>query len=267
MEPATKQLLSDNCDAPLTVHNNIEQMKDPVSIVTNEDCMVMMGRYPDKYFDLAICDPPYFSGPEKRKYYGKEFSSHGVKRIEYKPLENSWSVPDEKYYQELLRVSKHQIIWGINYYNFSDVPVGRIVWDKCSEESSFSDCELASCSKIKSVRIFRYMWKGMMQGSGIRNGAKMQGNKDLNEKKIHPTQKPLALYYWLLKKYGTKGDNILDTHLGSGGSRIAAYKLGFNFYGCELDEHYFIGQEARFKKAIAEPLFDQVKLIQERLFD
>lgn len=223
-----------------------------ISHVENIDNMKFMAGYPDGYFDLAIVDPPYFSGPEKRKYYGNEFSGHGVKRIEYKPLLNTWAVPGRDYFDELLRVSKNQIIWGVNYYGVSLPAVGCIVWDKVNDASSFSDCEIAYCSLIKSVRIFRYMWAGMMQGCGDGTSKKMQGNKDLNEKKIHPTQKPVALYTWLLKNYAKPGETILDTHLGSGSSRIAAYDLGFDFYACELDKDYYEAQEKRFKNHISQ---------------
>lgn len=188
---------------------------------------------------IAIVDPPYFSGPEKRKYYGKAISSHGVKRIEYQPLQKSWDIPDKHYFDELIRVSKNQIIWGINYYDVLLPSSGRIIWDKVNDASSFSDCEIAYCSIINSVRVFRYMWSGMMQGCGSGSSKKMQGNKKLHEKKIHPTQKPVALYKWLLDKYAKQGDKILDTHLGSGSIAIACYDFGFDLTGCEISESYF----------------------------
>lgn len=211
----------------------------PFSNVYNEDCLPAMRKMKDKQFDLLIADPPYFSGPEKRKFYGSEFSGHGVKRRDYVPLEESWEVPDNEWYQQAIRVSKHQIIFGINYFNtFQQVPVGRIIWDKHNDNSSFSNCEIASCSKIKVVRIFRFMWRGMMQGSEA-NGSKMEGNKLLNQKKIHPTEKPLQLYKWLLKKFAEPGDSILDTHMGSAISRVAAFRMGFDYTGYELNKHYF----------------------------
>lgn len=198
----------------------------------NCDCMEYMKELSDNYFDLAIVDPPYFSGPEKRFFYGKAIPNNGIKRIQYAPLEQSWNIPDNNYYQELKRVSKNQIIWGINYFNtFNSIPAGRIVWDKVNEGSSFSNCEIASCSLINTVRIFRYMWRGMMQGRGNGTCMSMQGNKSLNEKKIHPTQKPIALYKWLLHHYAKEGYKILDTHLGSGSSAIAAYQWGGGICG------------------------------------
>lgn len=140
----------------------------------NMDCMEGMKQFPDKYFDIAITDPPYFSGPERRGYYGRKVSPIGVQR-HYEPSEN-WEVPGEDYFRELERVSKHQIIWGCNYFDWN-FPTGRIVWDKCNGSNSFSDCEIASCSLHDSVRLFRYMWNGMMQGKSIEEGWIQQGNK------------------------------------------------------------------------------------------
>ena len=213
----------------------------------NIDCMEYMKSLPDKAFDLAIADPPFFSGPDRRNFYGQQVSGTGVKRVDYGRSEH-WEIPTEAFYEELRRVSKNQIIWGINYFDFKDVPVGRIVWNKCNNSSTFSDCEIASCSMINSVRMFTYMWNGMLQGKSISNGDVAQGNQAMKEKKIHPTQKPIALYSWLLKKFAKHGDRILDTHLGSGSSRIAAYELGYDFVGCEKDEVYFKKEEERFRE-------------------
>ena len=210
----------------------------------NMDCMEGMKEFPDQYFDLAIVDPPYFSGPEKRIYYGRKVSPIGVKR-NYRQIDD-WSVPSEEYFRELQRVSKHQIIWGCNYFNFP-FSSGRIVWDKCNGGNFFSDAEIAFCSLHDSVRLFRYMWNGMNQGKSIDEGYVMQGNKKLNEKRIHPTQKPVALYQWILSKYAKQGDKILDTHLGSGSSRIACYNGGYDFWGYEIDKEYFEKQEQRFE--------------------
>lgn len=212
----------------------------------NCDCNEYMKTLEDKSIDLAIVDPPYFSGPEKRKFYGREFSNHGVRRINYRPLKNSWMVPDEGYFKELERVSKNQIVWGFNYYDYKFSGTGALVWDKVNDHSSFSDCELAYCSCIDSTRIFRYMWAGMMQGTGDGTSKKMQGNKEMNEKKFHPTQKPVALYKWLLKNYAKEGDKILDTHLGSGSIAIACHDYKFDLVGCELDKDYYEAALKRF---------------------
>ena len=223
----------------------------------NMDCMDAMAGMMDNYFDLAIVDPPYFSGPEKRGYYGQSKSTIGVKRVNYIKTE-TWQLPDKSYYDELVRVSRNRIIWGINYFDFIAAP-GRIVWDKCNPGTTFSDCELASCSLHDSVRMFRYMWNGMLQGESIAHGQTMQGNKKLNEKRIHPTQKPVNLYKWLLKTYAQKGDTILDTHLGSGSSRIAAHDMGFDFVGYEKDGTHFEAQELRFKHHVQQQSIFQPK--------
>ena len=147
-------------------------------------------------------------------------------------------MPGKEYFDELLRVSKNQIIWGVNYFDYS-FGSGRIVWDKVNGQSSFSDCELAYCSLHDSTRLFRYMWNGMMQGKSISEGHIQQGNKKLNEIRIHPTQKPINLYRWLVQKYARKGDKILDTHVGSASSLIAFEEAGFEYVGFEKDPIMF----------------------------
>ena len=208
-----------------------------MSIFENIDCMELMKRYSDKHFDLAIVDPPYFQGPNRKKYYGNEINKLNIKRKDYTVIE-SWEVPTKEYFDELFRVSKHQIIWGCNYYDHQFGP-GRIIWDKVNGDSSFSDCEIAYCSLHDSVRQFRYMWNGFMQGKSIAEGHVMQGNKKLNEKRIHPTQKPVDLYLWILKTYAQKGWKALDTHVGSASSLIACEELGFEYVGSELDVGMF----------------------------
>lgn len=132
-------------------------------------------------------------------------------------------------------------------------------FEKVNGDSSFSDCEEAYCSFHDSIRLFRFMWNGAMQGKSCTEGWIMQGDKSKNETRIHQTQKPIALYEWLLKNYAKPGDKILDTHLGSGSSRIAAYKQGFDFYGFEIDPDYFMDADKRFRESIAMPLFDSVE--------
>lgn len=203
--------------------------------VKNEDCMIAMSRYPDKFFDLAIVDPPYFSGPEKREFFGSKVSKIGVQRIYNKSA--AWNVPDFNYFAELSRVSKNYIIWGCNYYD-TVFHSGRIVWDKVNDSSDYSDCELAATNIFDHVRIFRFMWNGMLQGSNA-DGRLMEGNKSKNEKRIHPTQKPVQLYKWLLKNYAKPGDKILDTHGGSMSSVIACLEMGFDIWCYELDPDYY----------------------------
>lgn len=212
----------------------------------NIDCMEGMKNIPDKYFDLAIVDPPYFKGPNVRGFYGRRINKLNIKRHDYKNID-TWNIPDKKYFKELLRVSKNQIIWGINYFDINLGP-GRIIWDKVNGSSSYSDCEIAYCSLYDSVRIFRYMWNGMNQGKSISEGWIMQGNKKLNEKRIHPTQKPVLLYKWLLMSYAKSGYRILDTHVGSASSLIACHDLGYEYLGFEKDKDIFILASNRLKE-------------------
>jgi len=218
----------------------------PISEVYLGDCMDYMRQFPDNYFGLAIPDPPYFTGPEKRLYYGNEVNKLNIKRKDY-PIISEWIVPTSEFFDEVIRVSKNQIIWGCNYFQYQFGP-GRIIWDKCNGESSFSDCEIAYCSFHDSVRMFKFMWNGMLQGKDRFDGATMQVNKKLKEFKIHQTQKPVELYKWCFERYLNSGDKILDTHLGSQSSRIAAYDLQFEFYGSELNETHFDNGCERFER-------------------
>lgn len=220
-----------------------------ISKTYNVDCMKAMADYPDKYFDLAVVDPPYFSGPERRGFYGSKVSPIGVHR-DY-PISPEWIVPNEDYFKELLRISKNYIVWGCNYFDFHFAP-GRIVWDKCNGSSSFSDAEIAATNCHDSTRLYKFMWNGMQQGKSSAEGHIMQGNKKLNEVRIHPTQKPVALYEWIFSKYAKPGYKVLDTHLGSGSSRIAAHDAGLEFIGFEIEPHYFDAQEERFQNHISQ---------------
>ena len=233
----------------MDIGRNSYDLKHPESIYINADCMGWLEVFPDRYFDIAVVDPPYFSGPEKRRYYGRKISPIGVQR-HYEPSPE-WEVPGKDYFDELMRVSKHQIIWGCNYFDYPFGP-GRIIWDKCNGGSSFSDCEIAYCSLHDSVRLFRYMWNGMMQGKDIHNGHVQQGDKRLNEKRIHPTQKPVNLYRWIIQRYIKPGWKILDTHVGSASSLIAYHGAGLHFVGFEKDEHMYQRSMERYKTETAQ---------------
>lgn len=215
----------------------------------NMDCMGGMKEFPDNYFDIAVVDPPYFNGPEKRGFYGRRISPIGVQRVYQKSAE--WTVPKKEYFGELFRVSKNQIIWGCNYFDYH-FPSGRIVWDKCNGNTDFSDCEIAACSFHDSVRLFRYMWNGMFQGKSIEEGYIQQGNKKKNEKRIHPTQKPVLLYRWLFDRYAERGMKLLDTHVGSASSLIAAHDTGLQYVGFELDEYYYKISKERLERHTAQ---------------
>jgi site-specific DNA-methyltransferase (adenine-specific) len=225
------------------------------------DCMEVMRQYSDGYFDIAIVDPPYFDGPNKSGYYGKGYSNLGVKAANYYAEIEAWAVPEADYFAELQRVSRHQIIWGANHFanRFNSASPSWIVWDKLNGASSFADAELAYCSMDCAVRVFRYVWAGMHQGQ-------YGGNKSLNEPRIHPTQKPVALYEWLLDNYAKAGQRVLDTHLGSGSSAIAARTRGFEFVGAELDQYHFESACSRIEKAAAQgQLFAPEPMKQEQV--
>lgn len=192
------------------------------------DCMDFMRKVPDGWYDLAVVDPMYIMPAQ---YYcpGSDTASNGVKRKNIKQARQLSKVKpvDMNYYNELIRVSKEQIIWGINTLSFP-VGSGRVIWDKQNVSSSFSDAEIASCSSIVGVRIFRYTWNGFIQE-----------NMKEKEKRIHAFQKPVALYKWLFSKYAKLGQRLLDTHGGSMSSGIAALEMGCEIDICELDETYF----------------------------
>ena len=220
------------------------------------DCMQGMKEFPDKYFDLAIVDPPYGrkehggrnrSGYVRQKNGSKIFVKDG--QYENRKWDN-WP-PSEEYFNELMRVSKNQIIFGCNYFDYPLIG-GRIVWDKCNDGSDQSDAEIAYCSMNDRIDIFRYMWRGMFQGKSITEGTIQQGNKRLNEKRIHPTQKPIALYEWLLNRYAKPNDIILDTHVGSASSLIACYNTNHKFVGFELDEYYYKVSKQRLDTEMAQ---------------
>lgn len=222
----------------------------------NLDCMEAMAEMPDKAFALAIVDPPYGIDCD---LWGSGGSKPELRTANKTPKKWDGLRPSEEYFQELRRVSVNQIIWGGNHFADLLPPTSAfVVWDKqIIEGVSLGDCELAWSSFPTRVRKFTLQWCGYLRGSE-RGG----GNR------IHPTQKPIALYKWLLTNYAKPGQRILDTHLGSGSSRIAAYDLGFDFTGYELDKDYFDAQEERFARHIAQPkLFSpQVTVAQEQLF-
>lgn len=198
--------------------------------IYNEDNMTLMARYPDNYFDLAIVDPPYGINIQKMNYI-KSPKGGVAKRKDYTSIGN-WDseIPKQEYFDELFRVSKNQIIWGGNYFN---LPLTKswIIWDKKTEDkysNDFADCELAWNSFDKPAKMVRYLWSGMLQPD--------MKNK---QKRIHPTEKPIQLYKWLLEKYANPNFKILDTHLGSGSIAIACHDYNFELTACELDKNYF----------------------------
>lgn len=222
--------------------------------------MEYMRGLPDKAFDLAIVDPPYGIGVSKLAYTqadNRECTQKNGRKLRVRKLfyeHKDWdnNIPSMEYFFELRRVSKDQIVWGWNYYEI-DWGAGRIKWDKLQPDGvSFNSFEYAFCSKIDYEITFEYLWAGMQQAKSLVEPLTQQGNKSLNEKRIHPTQKPVNLYRWLLHNYANEGDKILDTHLGSGSSAIAAHKMGFDFVGCEIDIDYYNAAVKRFKEQTAQ---------------
>jgi site-specific DNA-methyltransferase (adenine-specific) len=197
--------------------------------------MEYMATLKDKAFDLAIVDPPYGIGADK-KNSGLELKSRKSASLSKDYGKQRWDndIPTDKYFIELKRVSVNQIVWGNNFFGLRG---GAIYWHKEVTMPTYSDGEIAYCSLINSVRFFRYAWHGMIQE-----------NMKNKEFRIHPTQKPVALYQWLLKNYAKQGDKILDTHLGSGSSAIACDIMGFDFVGIEIDADYYKAALDRFNR-------------------
>ena len=206
--------------------------------ITNEDNMELMARYPDKYFDLAIIDPPYQNNDAIGIKDNTGVKKQATKRTNYKQFENI--APTPEYWKELKRISKNQIVWGGNYFGLKG---GVIAWNK--NGTAFGEGEIAICTTHNSVRFFEYTWNGMLQEN--------MKNKEI---RIHPTQKPIALYAWILKKYAKKGDKILDTHGGSLSIACAIHKVNsidkmdLSLVACELDKDYFESSIQRVKAAL-----------------
>lgn len=209
------------------------KLTDKITI-TNEDNMKLMSRYPDNYFDLAIVDPPYGIGMDGGKI-GKG------KNLAKKNWDNQ--TPNKEYFDDLFRVSKNQIIWGANYMvEFLPVSMGWCYWDKMQNKEghrygkTFASGELAFTSFNRPMEHFEYKYQGNYIGTPNNITTKTKQKQDL---KIHPTQKPIKLYEWLLDNYAKEGDKILDTHLGSGSIAIACHNRKFELTACELDKDYF----------------------------
>lgn len=210
-----------------------------ISEVHNIDCMKFMATLPDKFFDLAIVDPPYGLGEGQNKVNQRARPTakwNGARPPKYGGREWDSKPPNIEYFFHLKRVSKNQIIWGANHFGNMPSSSAWIVWFKkrFDEVNDFSDAELAYSSFNTGCRLFHYPWIGF-------------GAVNAKEKRIHPTQKPVALYKWLLKNYAKPGDKIFDSHMGSQSSRIAAYDMGFDYWGYELDKGYFEAGCRRFE--------------------
>lgn len=207
-------------------------MNKPIINLNHGNCMEAMKSIPDNYYDLAIVDPPYGIGVD-----GGIGGGVLAKKSKFKKKGWDNKAPDLEYFNELIRVSKNQIIWGANHF-VDRIPYNSscwVVWDKDNGKNNFADCELAYTSFKSSVRKFKYKWQGMLQE-----------NMKYKEVKIHPTQKPVKLYEWLLMNYAKEGDKILDTHGGSMSIAIACHNLGYDLDLWELDKDYYEAGKKRF---------------------
>lgn len=207
-----------------------------MNVAYNTDCLAAMREMPDNAFDLAVVDPPYGIGVDgQAERYDFKNPKHSRKGHTQKDWDKS--IPPKEYFDQLFRVSKNQIIWGANYFveHLREGHKGWIVWDKGQHDLTMSDCELAYSSFDVPTRVFVLNRVALLQ-----------------EGTIHPTQKPTALYRWIFSRYAKPGDKILDTHLGSGSSRIAAYDAGLDFVGYEIDKEYFDKQEERYQRHISQ---------------
>ena len=201
------------------------------------DSLEAMKQMEDNAYELAIVDPPYGIDVANDSRFGKKFKVAATRRKEYAKKDWDKGVPTKEYFEQLFRVSKNQIIWGINYYPYDFLTGGRLFWDKdVAEDYTNSKGEIAYKSFGHGVDLVKVTWNGMLQYD--------MKNK---EERIHPTQKPIRLYEWILDKYAKEGDKILDTHLGSGSIALACHNRGFELDGWEIDEEYYNNAVKRLK--------------------
>lgn len=207
----------------------------------NQDCLEAMKKMDDNSYELAVVDPPYGIGATKESFMRTGIKRGNSKCISglYKSSEWDKSPPNQEYFDQLIRISKNQIVFGANHF-ISKLPYDSscwIVWNKKNGQNLYADCELAWTSFPTAVRMVEYRWHGMLQE-----------NMKNKEQRIHPTQKPVGLYTWILNNYAKEGDKILDTHLGSGSIAIACHNLGFDLDGYELDTDYYEAASKRLKE-------------------
>ncbi|GHV18247.1 methyltransferase [Clostridia bacterium] len=213
----------------------------------NADCMDGMREFPDRFFDLAIVDVPYGINAGDYKRGGTQARHAAAASTVYTRKDWDKEPPPAVYFSELRRISKNQIIWGANHF-ISRLPLDSpcwIVWDKQNGDNGYADCELAWTSFKSAVRQFSFKWQGMLQGD--------MKNK---ESRVHPTQKPVALYRWLLQRYATPDNKIIDTHAGSASSLIACWEMGLDFIGFEIDTEYYTSANERLQSVTAQVRFD-----------
>lgn len=228
------------------------------SITYNARWEDVLPKLPDKSYYLASCDVPYGINvgnmpflKEKnttiKQKNGARINPHKNKQYEF----SDWDLipPPQEYFDELRRVSVHQIIFGVEYVNWEGLGAGRIRWEKgVADNVSFKKYELAYCSFIDYEYCLPLLWSGMMQAKSLKDPMIQQGNKKLNEKRIHPCHKPVMLYDAIYKEFGVEGMSVIDTHLGGGSNRISCDKMGYNFLGIEANKKYFDKEENRYNQ-------------------
>ena len=201
----------------------------PLNTAFNGDCLEFMQSLPDKCIDLVLTDPPYGIGADKKHSEPVKQSKHSAtESTGFKNKEWDSVIPEDDVFNEIFRISKHQIIWGVNYFTDKRMRGGRIYWDKCVTMPTYSDGEIAFCSKLNSIIYFKHAWHGMLQQ-----------NMKNKEVRIHPTQKPLRLFKWCLEKYAPENAIVFDPFLGSFTTAIACHNYKLNWLGCEKDPDYF----------------------------
>jgi site-specific DNA-methyltransferase (adenine-specific) len=237
---------------------------------TNEDNMQLMSRYADKHFELAIVDPPYGIGASKQSQSSSKVKGRKNSIVKRSTLNSkNWDneIPSQEYFDELFRVSKNRIIWGGNYFLLPLIN-SWLIWNKLQVLETRSDGEMAWTSFKRPLKIVPLLQDVFKRGQNVGYNQPIIYNEPFSGKQtIHPTQKPVALYKWLLQNYAKEGDTILDTHVGSGSIMIACWELGFDFVGCELDKEYYDASVKRFREhVIANPkLFTQAQIKNEQL--
>lgn len=244
------------------IHLHPELYKAPSSIVYNEPWQTTTKNIPDKYFDFVVDDVPYginvggMQFLKEKETIVKQKNGQKIRSRKKRGFKlKDWDLipPDQSYFDEMVRISKNQIIFGVEYVEWKNVGSGRIKWNKgVAKGMSFKDYELAYCSCIDYVHEIDYLWSGMMQGKSISDPMTQQGNKKLNEVRIHPCHKPILLYKKIALDFNLKNKKVYCGHNGSGSDRIAFYNYVSQFIASETDLDYFNNQEKRFNNFISQ---------------
>ena len=229
------------------------------------DAMNFMKNVPDKWYNLAVVDTNWGIGESSKNHNSrntpiKQKNGAILKAPDKNYKQKNWDdkPPSQEYWDELFRISEYQIIWGINHLNFTQKSTssGRIFWDKVNMGNDFSDGELAWTNLFSSIRQVEILWNGHMQAKSLLEGRTQQGNKKLNQKRIHQTEKPFLLYQWIFKNYYKPGWKVIDTHMGSGSICVVADRMGIDLDACEIDIDHYTDAVNRFNQLTSKDLFN-----------